>query len=163
MDSRTAQFIERMGVLTEEDGLPRIAGRIFAYLLVTPEECSLDDIATALGVSRASVSTDARRLAQMGLLERHSRPGDRRDYYGIGAASARNWFDQRMRGLQRFNSLLAEAEALPIASAEVRDRIGRWGALHRELLVDFTTFLARLDAKGEPAISGPISSATELR
>jgi DNA-binding MarR family transcriptional regulator len=163
VDSRTAQFVERMGVLTEEDGLPRIAGRIFAYLLVTPEACSLDDIATALGVSRASVSTDARRLAQMGLLERHSRPGDRRDYYGIGTASARNWFDHRMRGLERFNTMMAEAESLPIASADVRERIRRWGALHRELLVDFTTFLARLDAKGTPVSTQAISPTAELR
>jgi DNA-binding transcriptional ArsR family regulator len=163
VDSRTAQFVERMGVLTEEDGLPRIAGRIFAYLLVTPEACSLDDIATALGVSRASVSTDARRLAQMGLLERHSRPGDRRDYYGIGAVSVRNWFDHRMRGLQRFNALMAEADALPMASEEVRERIGRWGALRRELLVDFTAFLARLDARDAPASKRSSSPTTELR
>jgi DNA-binding MarR family transcriptional regulator len=147
VDSQTAQFIERMGMLTEEDGLPRIAGRIFAYLLVTPEECSLDDIATALGVSRASVSTDARRLAQMGLVERRGRPGDRRDYYSIGAASARSWFDRRLRGMQRFNALMSEAEALPVGNAAVRARIAHWAQLHREMLVVLTDFLARLDAR----------------
>ena len=69
--------------MSEADGLPRIAGRIFGYLLLNPGECSLEDLSSALGVSRASVSNDARRLAQMGLLERRSRPGDRRDYYSI--------------------------------------------------------------------------------
>ena len=62
MHQKTRQLIERVGVLTEVEGLPRIAGRIFGLLLVTPGECSLDEMAEVLGVSKASISTDARRL-----------------------------------------------------------------------------------------------------
>src|SRR5687767_1293747 len=83
VDDLTARFIERMGLFCEADGLPRIAGRIFGFLLLQPDECSLDDIADALGVSKASVSNDTRRLQQLGLLARVGRPGDRRDYYAV--------------------------------------------------------------------------------
>jgi DNA-binding transcriptional regulator GbsR (MarR family) len=46
MDSRTVNFIERMGLALESDGLPRIAGRIFGLLLVSEDARSLDDLAT---------------------------------------------------------------------------------------------------------------------
>ena len=45
MDAQKEQFVERMGLVSEADGLPRIAGRIFGYLLLTTGECSLDDLA----------------------------------------------------------------------------------------------------------------------
>ncbi len=73
-------FVERMGLTWENDGLPRIAGRIFGLLLVTPGSCSLDDLAHSLAVSKGSVSTDALRLEQLCFLVSSSRPCDRRDY-----------------------------------------------------------------------------------
>lgn len=146
MDERTATFIERMGLLAEEDGLPRIAGRIFAYLLVTPGECSLDEIANALGVSRASVSTDTRRLAQLGLVERRSRPADRRDFYALGEASTRSWFEHRLREMRRFGDVLGEARALPKLDDTVRTRIDRWGTANSELMAAFEELLGRLPA-----------------
>src|SRR5437867_3493939 len=81
MDQQTANFIERMGLTLESDGLPRIAGRIFGLLLVSDDARSLDDLAAELRVSKGSVSTNARLLEQRGLLERICRPADRRDYY----------------------------------------------------------------------------------
>src|SRR3989440_2387909 len=81
MDPQTVNFIERMGVALENDGLPRIAGRIFGLLLVSEDARSLDDLAAELRVSKGSASTNARLLEQRGLLERVCRSGDRRDYY----------------------------------------------------------------------------------
>src|SRR5918993_4637648 len=77
------RFVERMGLVWEQEGIPRIAGRIFGFLLLQEDACSLDDMAASLGVSKASISTDARRLEQLQLIQRVSRPGDRRDYYSI--------------------------------------------------------------------------------
>src|SRR5690349_5908934 len=81
MDLTTQWFIEQMGLSAETGGLPRIAGRLFGLLLLSPGPRSLDEIAAALGVSKGSVSTDARLLLRHGWLRRVSRPGDRRDYY----------------------------------------------------------------------------------
>ena len=51
-----------MAVLLEADGLPRVAGRIFGTLLLAAEPRSLDDLASTLGVSKASISVNARLL-----------------------------------------------------------------------------------------------------
>lgn len=97
-------FIERMGLASESDGLSRIAGRLFGALLLESEPRSLDDLAEQLDVSKASVSTEARRLLDRGVAERIGKPGDRRDYYALTP----DFFAQI-----------------------VRFRLGRWSALHR--------------------------------
>ena len=83
LNAATAAFVERIALVTEAEGFARIAGRIFGLLLVSAEPLSLDDLACALGASKASVSQDARRLAQRGMIERVGRSGDRRDFYRI--------------------------------------------------------------------------------
>lgn len=83
MDDAFTAFIARMGIVAEHDGMSPIAGRLFALLLVADQPQSLDEIAESLGVSKASVSTDARRLLERGIVERVTRPGDRRDYYEL--------------------------------------------------------------------------------
>jgi DNA-binding transcriptional regulator GbsR (MarR family) len=77
------QFIESMGVFFERYGVSRIGGRILGLLMVAERELTLDDIAGALGVSRASVSTNARFLTLYGMAQLVTRPGDRRDYYRL--------------------------------------------------------------------------------
>lgn len=124
------QFIERMGRLTEADGLPRIAGRMFGYLLLTPGECSIEELASILGVSRASVSNDARRLAQMGVLERRSRPADRRDYYGIAPDFFHTSVEVRLEHLRQFHDLAEEARAVAVDDPEVLRRLDAWDAAH---------------------------------
>ncbi len=74
-----------MGQATAADGLSPIAGRLFATLLLSDAPRSLDALADELGVSKASVSTDARRLFERGIVERVTLPGDRRDYYELAA------------------------------------------------------------------------------
>ncbi|HET8522588.1 MAG TPA: MarR family transcriptional regulator [Thermomicrobiales bacterium] len=74
-------FIEAIGRYFERLGVARIGGRLFGLCLVYEEPLSLDDIAELLMVSRASVSTNARAMTAAGLIEPHSLPGDRRDYY----------------------------------------------------------------------------------
>lgn len=59
-----------------------MAGRILAALLVAdPPEQSADELAGTLQASRGSISTMTRLLEQPGIIERVSRPGDRKVYY----------------------------------------------------------------------------------
>ena len=83
MDVSVQQFVERMALLCEKEGMPRIGGRIFGYLLVTDEPFSLDELAERLQASKASVSTNARMLEQFGMVKRVSQMGDRRDFYRV--------------------------------------------------------------------------------
>jgi DNA-binding transcriptional regulator GbsR (MarR family) len=147
VDARREQFIERMGLMLEADGLPRIAGRILGYLLITPGECSLEDLASELGVSRASVSNDARRLAQIGVIERRGRPGDRRDYYTLSPDGFRHSIEARVENMRRFHGLIDEARRIGGDSEEVQGRLAVWDESHRMLLGAFEGILRELDAR----------------
>ena len=95
-------LIDEMGRGAEADGFTRIAGRLFAELLLSDQPKSLDELADSLGVSKASVSTDARRLLDRGVVERHAKPNDRRDYYRL----APDFFSQIVRHkLERWNRI----------------------------------------------------------
>jgi len=78
------EFIESMGIYFERYGLSRIGGRILGLLMVADHPVSLDDMATMLRVSRASISTNMRLITASNLAEQISLPGDRRDYYRFG-------------------------------------------------------------------------------
>jgi len=70
------------GARTSQDlGLGRIVGQILVYLYLQPGACSLDEIESELGLSKASVSIAARQLEQLGLLQRVWVRGDRKKYY----------------------------------------------------------------------------------
>lgn len=75
------QFIEQMGFMTQEDGLPRIAGQVLGYLLVEGEPRTLAEITDALRISKASASTNCRQLADKGILTRVATRGSRADSY----------------------------------------------------------------------------------
>jgi DNA-binding transcriptional regulator GbsR (MarR family) len=124
MDTATAQFTDRMGLLFEAEGQPRIAGRLFGLLLVSDDSCSLDQLAEALSVSKASVSTNARMLADKGMLERVCRPGDRHDYYRVAPDLFSRTMAERLKRWQRFAEAVREARrTLPIRSERVRARL----------------------------------------
>jgi DNA-binding transcriptional regulator GbsR (MarR family) len=124
MDTATSRFTDRMGLLFEAEGQPPIAGRIFGYLMVSEEACSLDQIAEALQVSKASVSTNARRLADAAVLERVCRPADRHDYYRMAPELFSRTMAERLRRWQRFTEAVGEARrTLPIRSERVRARL----------------------------------------
>lgn len=75
------QFIESVGLYFEQYQVSRIAGRLLELLMLMDRPLTLDQMAAALGVSRASVSTNIRQTVDFGLTEHLSLPADRRDYY----------------------------------------------------------------------------------
>jgi DNA-binding transcriptional regulator GbsR (MarR family) len=82
-------FVERWSRLLAAEGLPPVAGRLWAWLLVCePREQTVDDIAQAIGASRGAISGAVRWLEPSGLIHRTRRPGDRRDYWSVSDDSA---------------------------------------------------------------------------
>jgi DNA-binding transcriptional regulator GbsR (MarR family) len=75
------RLVELGGRTAQDLGLGRIAGQLLAYLYLQPAECSLDQIEHDLGLSKAAVSTAARRLEAFGLIRQVWKRGDRRNYY----------------------------------------------------------------------------------
>jgi len=78
------QFVEEVGMVFEQTGLPRMAGRIFGWLLISdPPHQSTDQLAEALMASKGSISTTTRLLIQTCLIQRFSLPGVRHDYFRL--------------------------------------------------------------------------------
>jgi DNA-binding transcriptional regulator GbsR (MarR family) len=126
MDPRTLQFTDRLALLFEHDGQPPIAGRIFGLLLLSDGALSLDELAEALAVSKASASTNARLLAQLGVVEQVRRQGSRRDYYRIASDLFERSMAQRLARWRRFTDVIGEGRRTLRASAEVRRRLERY-------------------------------------
>ena len=77
-------FAEEVGLFFERSGLTRMAGRILGWLLVCdPPHQTITDLANALQASKGSISGMTRFLIHLGLIERFSLPGERRDYFRV--------------------------------------------------------------------------------
>lgn len=162
-----ARFIEDVGITTEGDGLPRIAGRLFGYLLLSPEPRSLDEIADALDVSKGSASTDARLLLRHGWLRRVSQTGDRKDYYELAPDFFAEIVAYRLTRWDALHDVIAAA--LPQLESEPEDVRARLLYLERaqtffvqglrELLTDWRALATELAAAG-PTTSTPTSAPT---
>ena len=82
-DAVRERFIEEQGLRSQDEGLPRIAGRMLGLLIFDGRPRSFGELATELKVSRASISTNARLLQTLGAIERTTVPGDRQDYFQL--------------------------------------------------------------------------------
>ncbi|CAN5658915.1 siderophore transport transcriptional regulator MmpR5 [soil metagenome] len=144
MHESVQQFVERMGMLMEAEGLPRSAGRIFGFLLLAKDACPLDELADTLQVSKASVSTNARLLEQCGLLERTGTLGDRRDFYQMRPDAWERMLHSAQRRWETMRALLAEAEvSLPPELEEGKCRLREAEQFHALLLDEAETLLER--------------------
>jgi len=117
-------FVGEMGLTFEADGFTRIGGRLFGHLLLAERPLSLDEIADTLHVSKASVSTDARRLLEKGVVVRSGKPGDRRDYWQIAPDFFASLMEYRVERWRRLNMVVGELKRRsPAPSAAVRARL----------------------------------------
>lgn len=145
------QFIEQAGRLWEDDGLPRIAGRIFALALVSEDALSLDEIADTLSVSKASVSNDTRLLERLGFVERVSKPGDRKDYYQSSDRSFERAIAERVRRLGELQKLIENGKALAVNSPAVRARLDDHHLAFSHVTAALQTALQELKARHDSA------------
>ena len=92
------QFAEDFGIFFEKLGFPRMAGRIWGWLLTcNPPHQNAEQIAAGVEASRGSVSTMTRLLMQLGLIERVGLPGERSGFYGVRSGGFAAILQARMR------------------------------------------------------------------
>lgn len=109
-------YVEEFAIVMEGEGLPRMAGRIFAYLEVCePAERTAAELARELHASIGSISSMTRLLVSAELIERVSRPGERADRFRVtpeALASVMRGSTARIARLRRITArgidLLAE-------------------------------------------------------
>lgn len=147
MDQATRDFIESMGRQFEEDGAPRIAGRLFGLLMVQEEPSSLDDVAEQLQVSKGSASSNARLLEQLGIAERVTRAGDRRDYYQISPDIGERTLDRALQGLQRMLERLRKGESVSALAPSVRQRFAGAIAFHERAMAVVADLLGQVRSR----------------
>ena len=76
--------VERVAALLTESGIPRMAGRVFAYALAEDSDrYTAADFADALQISPAAVSGAVRFLTAARLLFRERVPGQRAEVYRV--------------------------------------------------------------------------------
>jgi len=84
LQNEEKNFVEEVGIVFEQTGLPRMAGRIFGWLLISdPPYQSPAELSEVLMASKGSISTMIRLLIQIGLVERFIIPGVRHDYFRL--------------------------------------------------------------------------------
>ena len=141
------EFVERLAVAHEGDGLPRIAGRIFGLLLIVERELSLDEITRELGASKGSASVNTRLLEQRGFIERLSRPGDRRDYYLIMPDLFERTMEQRLAKWHRLHEVVDYGLNELDLSPEVRNRLLDFETAYENVREVIETALAKWRAR----------------
>lgn len=118
-------FIEDVGLIFEQGGHPRMAGRILGSLLIAnPPHQSATELADALQASKGSLSTNTRLLLQMGLIERVGVPGHRREYYRIKPGAWTQLVRQTVYELSAFRQLADRGlDLLQDEDTETRERL----------------------------------------
>lgn len=131
LSAETQRFVESMGVYFERYALPRIGGRLLGLLLVADRALSLDDLASILSVSRASVSTNMRLILAIGLGELVTHPGDRRDYYQFSHDAWERSVLIDMEGVRALRKLAERG----LEAIESSDNVARE---HLDTMIEFT-------------------------
>jgi len=129
-DDALARAVERFGTTLEGAGMPRMASRVFAYVLAEDRDrYTAKQLAEGLDVSPAAISGAVRYLTEAGLLLKERNPAGRGDVYAVTEGDVWSTIMQaREPMVARFVSAVEDAmELLPEGSpgyrrmAETRD------------------------------------------
>jgi len=154
-----SDFIEKSGLISQAEGLPRIAGRVFGLLIFDGEMVSFGDLATRLQVSRASISSSIRLLEERGLIKRMTKPGERQDFFQL----APNPYATMLEGIQKRTQSTRDDIADTIASlpsdADAVERLKEYADFYASLDSAVAVALQELtNARNKPASKQPQTS-----
>ncbi|WP_395341763.1 GbsR/MarR family transcriptional regulator [Ningiella sp. W23] len=107
-------FVENMGLIAQDDGMPRIAGRVMGLLMMEEAALSFSQLSERLDVSRASISTNTRLLLHLGIIQRIGKRGERQDYFSLAANPFESLLGGIVSRMQRAKLVIKETrQALP--------------------------------------------------
>ncbi|WP_109474397.1 GbsR/MarR family transcriptional regulator [Ornithinimicrobium cavernae] len=128
-----AEFVDAMGLLVEEAGwLPRMSGRVLAWLLVAGEPQTQADIGRRVNASAATMSTVTRSLLDKRLIRRVARQGQHATYLMVREDAWLLMEEDGLRTVRRYREL---AEGVEHAVPDV----GPKATLHIQLMKEFFT------------------------
>lgn len=102
-------LIEKIGVVTEREGIQPAAARIIGLLYVSDKtELTFEEILQALRISKSAASNALNLLLQTKRIEYTTFTGDRKRYFRIKIANWREGFTKKMEDMTSFSQLLKE-------------------------------------------------------
>lgn len=157
MSAGMAQTVESFSLMFEEFGFPRMAGRIFAFLILSEEPyVTQSELTDLLQASTGSVSTMVRLLEQLGFVERLSLPGHRRDRFKLRRDPLVEMSKRRIEGAIHMIDIIEKAKHHKEIGPAATDRLERAESFYRFFHVEMELALMRwLEAN-------PLPEATPL-
>jgi DNA-binding transcriptional regulator GbsR (MarR family) len=141
-------FVEQMGLIWERLGGTRTSGRVHGLLMIADKPLSLNEITALLQVSKASISTNARVCEQLGLAQRVSVPGDRRDYYEASPGSFERAITIRLQVAQELIRLARHGlTAIDEANLAARTRLTEMRDFYEFAIAETNEMVARWRAE----------------
>lgn len=149
------EYIEEVGLFFGGVGLPRMAGRVLGALLVAdPPEQSAEELAATLQASRGSISTSTRLLEATGIVDRLSKPGERKLRFRNRPGAWAEVMKRRMAAVSAFRALAerglgvlkSDDPEVRRGLEEMRDFMAYWEAAFPRLFADWEEEAA---ARGE--------------
>lgn len=105
-------YAEEVGLLFDLWSWPRMAGRVWAVLMVAEDEpLSADQLSERLQASSGSISAATRFLLSNGLIERVRVAGERRDFFRFSPESLRNIYAHRVTEIGDMHRMAERAMA----------------------------------------------------
>ncbi|MEX0928604.1 MAG: hypothetical protein WD266_03035 [Balneolales bacterium] len=136
-------YIEETGLLLEETGMTRMAGRIFGYLIICDEDAaSFDRIREVLHASKGSISTNLKQLIQVGFIEPISLPRDRKTYYRLSPMNISDIMKARYGIIRKFVDLFIRGRELKTRE----DYVSQW-------LLESSSFYSWLEEQTDDMIN----------
>jgi DNA-binding transcriptional regulator GbsR (MarR family) len=156
------QFIATLGLISQREGMPPIAGRILGHLVLAEDACSLNEIASALGVSKASVSTNVRLLEARGVARREARRGSRQDHWRAETQPQRSVLDTLATRFRRNAEEIAEiAAGFTPEQTRKREKVEDFAEFYRRSAEFLSTWAATLDAADDRDGAAPLRTETD--
>ncbi len=150
--AKLASSRDRKGVQLSKGSatsLPTIASASLEAVVVDPpydDNVQYSELAEVLQASKGSISTMTRMLIQIGLIERISLPGDRRDYFQIKPNAWSQMTKQRLAQITAFRELAEKGlDLLKNASPHQQQRLQEMRDIHAFLERE----MPRLDERWE--------------
>jgi DNA-binding transcriptional regulator GbsR (MarR family) len=101
------KYIEQVGLFYEQYGLPKMAGRILGYLIVSDSDNnSFEAVQKALKASKGSISGNINLLLNQGMIVKHMISGDRKSYYKMSISSLENILESKVNSVTQFKTIL---------------------------------------------------------
>jgi DNA-binding transcriptional regulator GbsR (MarR family) len=163
MDSEEQAFVERWSRILASEGLPPVAGRLWAWLLICePPDQTVDEISEVIGASRGAISGAVRMLEPSGLIVRTKRPGDRREHWRTSPDAVIHMLEAKERATRPSlraldDMLLAYADRSEESLGRLRE-VQRLYAMMRGM---FPQLIAQIRAEREAAASASVPAGKD--